>query len=122
MMRRVFMPVGGNLWTRNTLFHVAVRCRPYSVLRVDGIRKLLAGVCMLFALLFSFAWAESEPEEPTQGTSTVRELTLDDAYRLATTNDEQVKIAGSELAKAQLLPWRAIALLTPRTEIDGTLA
>jgi len=116
------MSVGGNLWTQNTLFHVAVRCSPCSVLLIDGIRKPLASVCMLSALLFSCAWAESEPEEPTQGTSTVRELTLDDAYRLATANDEQIKTAGSELAKAQLLPWRAIALLTPRAEVDGTYA
>src|SRR5258706_3659027 len=119
-MRRIFMSVGGNPWNQNTPFHVTVQCRPFSVLLVDGTRKLLAGACMLFALLFSFAWAENEPEESTQGTSTVRALTLDEAYRLATANDEQVKTAGSELAKARLLPWRAIALLTPRAEIDGT--
>lgn len=114
------MSVGGNLWTQNSPVHVAVRCSLCSALLVDGTRKLLAGVCMLFPLLFSFAWAESEPEEPMPGSGTVRELTLDEAYRLATANDEQVKIAGSELAKAHLLPWRAIALLTPRAEIDGT--
>jgi outer membrane protein TolC len=46
-------------------------------------------------------------------------LRLEEAYQLALTNEEQVKIAGSELAKAQLLPWRAIALLTPRADIAG---
>ena len=46
-------------------------------------------------------------------------LPLEEAYQLAVANDEQVKIAGSELAKAQLLPWRAIAMLTPRADIAG---
>jgi outer membrane protein TolC len=46
-------------------------------------------------------------------------LRLEEAYQLALANEEQVKIAGSELAKAQLLPWRAIALLTPRADIAG---
>src|SRR5262249_13209494 len=48
-----------------------------------------------------------------------RELRLEDAYRLALANEEQIKIAGKELAKSQLLPWRAYAQLTPRAEIDG---
>lgn len=47
-------------------------------------------------------------------------LTLEEAYRLALANEEQVKIAEHELTKAQLLPWRAVTLLTPRAEIDGT--
>ncbi|MBI3796690.1 MAG: TolC family protein [Deltaproteobacteria bacterium] len=46
-------------------------------------------------------------------------IPLEEAYRLALANEEQIKIAGSELAKAQLLPWRAYAQLTPRAEIDG---
>jgi outer membrane protein TolC len=50
----------------------------------------------------------------------VRELSLEDAYRLALANEEQIKIAGRELAKAQLLPWRATAQLTPRTDVTGT--
>jgi len=55
------------------------------------------------------------PEE-TSG----RTLSLDEAYQLAFANEEQIKIAERELAKAQLLPWRAVTLLTPRMEIDGT--
>jgi outer membrane protein len=47
-------------------------------------------------------------------------LRLEEAYQLALTNEEQVKIAARELAKAQLLPWRAVTLLTPRAEISGT--
>ena len=38
---------------------------------------------------------------------------------MALGNEEQVKIAEHELAKAQLLPWRAVTLLTPRAEIPG---
>lgn len=116
------MPVGGNLWDQTLPFCVALRCRPFSVLLVGRARKLLAGNCVFFLLLFSLAWAENEPEESMPETNTVRELTLDEAYRLATANDEQVKIAGSELAKAQLLPWRALALLTPRADIAGAFA
>ena len=48
-----------------------------------------------------------------------RVLTLEDAYQLAVVNEEQVAIAARELAKAELLPWRAIALMTPRGEIGG---
>jgi outer membrane protein TolC len=50
----------------------------------------------------------------------VREITLDEAYQLAVGNEEQVKIAERELAKAQLLPWRALSLLTPRADVLGT--
>lgn len=50
----------------------------------------------------------------------VRTLLLEDAYRLALANEEQIKIAGRELAKAQLLPRRAITQLTPRADILGT--
>jgi outer membrane protein len=46
-------------------------------------------------------------------------LRLEEAYQLALTNEEQVKIAARELAKAQLLPWRAVTLLTPRADIAG---
>ncbi|MBI3301162.1 MAG: TolC family protein, partial [Deltaproteobacteria bacterium] len=49
-----------------------------------------------------------------------RELPLEDAYRLALANEEQLKIAGRELTKAQLLPWRAVAQLTPRADVTGT--
>jgi outer membrane protein TolC len=48
-----------------------------------------------------------------------RAISLEDAYRAALTNEEQIKIAGRELAKAQLLPWRAITQLTPRADVAG---
>lgn len=47
-------------------------------------------------------------------------VSLDEAYRAALANEEQIKIAERELVKAQLLPWRALALLTPRGDIVGT--
>jgi outer membrane protein TolC len=71
-------------------------------------------------LLLPTAWADDSTIEPAGEASAARELTLDEAYRLATANDEQVKIVGSELAKAHLLPWRAIAQLTPRADVAGT--
>ena len=46
-------------------------------------------------------------------------IALDEAYQLALANEEQIKIAERELLKAQLLPWRAVALLTPRGDITG---
>ncbi len=49
-----------------------------------------------------------------------RVLALEDAYQLAVVNEEQVVIAAHELAKAELLPWRAIALMTPRGEIGSS--
>ena len=48
-----------------------------------------------------------------------RTVSLEEAYQLAVANEEQVAIAARELAKAQLLPWRAIVLMTPRGEIGG---
>ena len=48
-----------------------------------------------------------------------RVIALEEAYRLAVVNEEQVAIAARELAKAKLLPWRAVALMTPRGEIGG---
>jgi outer membrane protein len=53
-------------------------------------------------------------------TAAAPKVTLEEAYRLALTNEEQIKIAERELVKAQLLPWRAIAQLTPRADITGT--
>ncbi|MSQ47409.1 MAG: TolC family protein [Deltaproteobacteria bacterium] len=47
-------------------------------------------------------------------------LRLEEAYHLALSNEEQVKIAAHELVKSELLPWRAVTLLTPRAEIGGT--
>lgn len=50
----------------------------------------------------------------------MEQIPLNAAYRLALVNEEQIQIASRELAKARLLPWRAIALVTPRGEITGT--
>jgi outer membrane protein TolC len=65
------------------------------------------------------AEGESTPATSAEGAA-VRTLTLEEAYNLALTNEEQIKIAGKELAKAQLLPWRAYAQLTPNANIVGT--
>ena len=46
-------------------------------------------------------------------------IPLPEAYHLAIQNEERIKIASHELGKAQLLPWRAIAELTPRSDIRG---
>ena len=48
-----------------------------------------------------------------------RVIALEEAYQLAVVNEEQVAIAARELAKAKLLPWRAVALMAPRGEIGG---
>ena len=70
----------------------------------------------------------SPPEEPsTRASATIhplaerpsRVVALEEAYQLAVVNEEQVAIAARELAKAKLLPWRAVALMAPRGEIGG---
>ena len=48
-----------------------------------------------------------------------RVMALEEAYQLAVVNEEQVAIAARELAKAKLLPWRAVALMSPRGDIGG---
>ncbi|MGH7960988.1 MAG: TolC family protein, partial [Candidatus Binatia bacterium] len=53
---------------------------------------------------------------PTGG----RVLSLEEAFTLALANEEQIKIAGHELAKAQLLPWRALTQLAPRVDINAS--
>ena len=72
---------------------------------------------------------EAEAEQTTtRATATIhplaespsRVIALEEAYQLAVVNEEQVAIAARELAKAELLPWRAIALMTPRGEIGGS--
>ncbi len=55
-----------------------------------------------------------------ESSETGQMLRLEEAYQLALGNEEQVKIAAHELAKSELLPWRAVTLLTPRAEIGGT--
>ena len=58
--------------------------------------------------------------QQTAPEAAARTVTLDEASRLALTNEEQIKLAGRELSKAQLLPWRAITQLTPRADVTGT--
>ncbi len=55
-----------------------------------------------------------------EGVGGARPLSLDEAYRLAVANEEQIHIAARELAKAQLQPWRALTQLTPRADITGS--
>jgi len=62
---------------------------------------------------------QSDADMSEESSETGQVLRLEEAYQLALTNEEQVKIAERELAKAQLLPWRAISLLTPRADIAG---
>ena len=71
---------------------------------------------------------ETEAEQPTTRASVTihppaerpsRVIALEEAYQLAVVNEEQVAIAARELAKAKLLPWRAVALMAPRGEIGG---
>ena len=71
---------------------------------------------------------EAEAEQaPTRASATIhplaerpsRVIALEEAYQLAVVNEEQVAIAARELAKAKLLPWRAVALMAPRGEIGG---
>lgn len=64
--------------------------------------------------------ADEENAPLVSAPQVVRTLTLEEAYRLAVGNEEQVKISERELVKAQLLPWRAMTLLTPRAEVAGT--
>lgn len=67
---------------------------------------------LFFALLL---WS---PSLPAQEEGSL--ITLEEAFRLAFSSEEQIKIAERELSKARLLPWRAVALMTPRAGITGT--
>ena len=58
-------------------------------------------------------------EEPGEDSAPDRTISLEEAYRLAVANEERIAIAARELAKAELLPWRAVALMTPRGEIGA---
>jgi outer membrane protein TolC len=66
------------------------------------------------------AQTSAEADLGEDGPETGQVLRLEEAYQLALANEEQVKIAEHELAKAQLLPWRAVSLLAPRADIAGT--
>jgi outer membrane protein len=93
------------------------------VLRMNARKSLIVTGCLvLVCVTVLAAHAVDGENEPASEPRAVRTLTLDEAYRLAIGNEEQIKIAGRELVKAQLLPWRAIALLTPRADVLGTFA
>ena len=64
--------------------------------------------------------ASAPAERGTSAERPSRVLALEEAYQLAATNEEQIEIAARELAKAELLPWRAIALMTPRGDIGAS--
>src|SRR5262245_6184985 len=102
----------------------ALQCRQRS--------WMLHGLLLWLVLIGGLSSMSAAAESPTPGAkandntqaasdegATVPVIPLEQAYHLALANEEQIKIAGRELAKAQLLPWRAYAQLTPRAEIDG---
>ena len=88
------------------VFILTVMCRLSSVFAADSVARTPAPAI------------ESTTTDSEEGGAQL--LTLEEAYHLALGNEEQVKIAEHELTKAQLLPWRAVTLLTPRAEVDGT--
>src|SRR5260221_2368630 len=73
--------------------------------------------CLLTLLCLAMLTSDSSALEGVGGAQT---LSLDEAYRLAVANEEQIHIAGRELAKAQLQPWRALTQLTPRADLTGS--
>lgn len=118
------------MWNKATLNPRGVSGAPWK--RCCWIPRLLPLCLVLVGVLSSGSAAEEAPAtqamaaggQSTPATSAegaaVRTLTLEEAYNLALANEEQIKIAGKELAKAQLLPWRAYAQLTPNANIVGT--
>ncbi len=105
-----------------------------AVLRCKRPGWMFCGFPLWLVLVGVLSSLSAAAESPTSGAKAVENnntqaasgegaavplITLEEAYRLALANEEQIKIAGRELAKAQLLPWRAYAQLTPRAEIDG---
>ncbi|MGE0681426.1 MAG: TolC family protein [Candidatus Binatia bacterium] len=115
------MPVDGKCCDLHAQRVVGQRSwrRLWAVFASVGKRSLLMWGCLVVLLLTSRGWAENEESGATTETSAVQTLTIEEAYRQAVANEEQIKIAERELAKAQLLPWRAIALLTPRADVAG---
>lgn len=92
--------------------------------------SLMKRLLQVFACVVVVGWSLPAPgDEPsvpyaspsahagqqTAAEAAARTVTLDEAYRFALTNEEQIKLAGRELAKAQLLPWRACAALRGRS-------
>ncbi len=120
-------PYKGRLLLRFDCFDFfAARTRTWQRVWWGVSFLLMLGV--ICGLSFSFAAdpVEKIPVQVLESTATTSDesgdqvLTLEESYRLALGNEEQVKIAEHELTKAQLLPWRAVTLLTPRVEIPGT--
>lgn len=116
------MPSDGSQWGKEYSSFLR-RCggNPLLFLWTSRMRSVIMGGWLaMVCLSLQTAWAEEGQESLASESGETRTLTLDDAYRLAIANEEQIKIAERELAKAQLLPWRAVALLTPRADVAGT--
>lgn len=97
--------------------------RQYFFRRLRHWKKIVGvyvGTLLLSVNLSPLVYAAEEGEGIALENPETREVTLEEAYRLAVGNEEQVKIAERELVKAQLLPWRALSLLTPRADVAGT--
>ncbi len=118
------------MWNNTTLEPRGMSGTPWK--RRCWILHSLPLWLVLVSVLYSISFAEeflaaramAAEDESAHATSAdsavVRVMTLEEAYHLALANEEQIKIAGKELAKAQLLPWRAYAQLTPNANILGT--
>jgi outer membrane protein TolC len=114
MMRERFIPE--DKWKRSLSWFQ--RWREMSAW--SWVIGVLGGLVLLSVDDSSVAWATEEGDVVAAEGGDIREITLDEAYRLAMGNEEQVKIAERELEKARLLPWRALSLLTPRADVLGT--
>lgn len=98
-----------------------VRRLPRRWRSISVLSWFVLALCSVTAHAENMSLAQTMPaESAAPDAAAVRVLPLEEAYHLALTNEEQIKIAGRELTKAQLLPWRALALLTPRADVTGT--
>src|SRR5262249_12453184 len=89
--------------------------REHTVMTIFGSARRSHYVVSFFFWIMLFSPSSSA----VGGAEAARTLSLDEAYRLAVANEEQIQIAGRELAKAQLQPWRAITQLTPQADLTG---
>jgi outer membrane protein TolC len=94
--------------------------RLWLTLAAVGARIVFIGGCLSQVAQTTIGWAEDDKGKTNVEMSATRVLTIEEAYRQAIANEEQIKVAERELAKARLLPWRAMALLTPRADVVGT--
>jgi outer membrane protein len=69
--------------------------------------------------LYTINREEEEATAAEEAAAPEKATALEEAYSLALRSEEQIKIAERELAKARLLPWRAMAIMTPRAGITG---